>query len=236
MNGTNQQAENILSHLAYSLSNTTIPLDDEPITVNVFWKYTFGIIMGIMSVLSVFENVVLLMNHTKRVRPASYHIRTMALVDLFTAFAVGPLYAYYLSKNTLIHDTGNGIKQYYFITVYLSAFAFSATFLNVRQRSYYLRTLQKHRIAEILYSVLFLNWFIPVMLSLMTLISDNLCKDVVFLMFGVFDVIVIAVYVVLFVVSRGKRADQKKRFEIVFMKKQLIGRDTPVMFLSTRTS
>ena len=99
MNGTLQQTENILS--LYAFGNTTVPLD-EPNTVNVFWKYTFGIIMGIMSVLSVFENIVLITNHTKRVRPASFHIRTMALTDLFTALAVGPLYAYYLSKNTLM--------------------------------------------------------------------------------------------------------------------------------------
>ena len=236
MNGTTAGILLLLGNSTASVGTT-----ERAMSVNVFWRYTFGIIMGIMSVLSLFENIVLVLNHTKRVRPVSFHVRTMALCDLFTTLTVGPLYAYYLSRNTLIHDTspssGNWIKQYYFITVYLSAFAFSATFLNVRQRGYYLRALQKYRIVEILYSVVFLNWIIPVALSAMTLCGDSVYKDVIFLMFWGLDVVVILVYVVLFVVSRGKRRDEtKKRFEIVFMRKEQIGRETPVMFLSTRTS
>ena len=243
MNATVQQALNLVN--AYTTNNSLLPhhptqhqQQQQPITVNVFWKYTFGIIMAIMAVLSVFENVVLIMNHSRRRRPTSFHVRCMALCDLITALCVGPLFAYYLSKKTLIHygAGGGAIRQYYFITVYLSAFAFSANFLNVRQRCVYLKTLQQHRICEVLYSVLCVNLCVPVLLSVLTLIDGSVCKDVVFLVLGVLDAGVIGVYVALFVVSRSRKAEQKKRFEIVFMKKEQQGRDTPLMFLSTRTN
>ena len=167
----------------------------QPLLADVFWKYTFGTIMGVMSFLSMLQNGMIIVYFCKRSvhMSSSKHIISMAVADMFTAVTVGPLYTCVLYQRSCIDDM---------VAAHLSAFSFSATFLNIEWRSQYLCILQNDIVSKVLYIVLLLNCLIPIVLTLQIKYENIFHEDFHVFKIELLAIFVIVVYLVLFIVTK----------------------------------
>lgn len=150
-----------------ALMNTHLPL-----LADVYWKFTFGALMGMVTVLAAIENAVTLMLHRMATKHRRSTVKRMALIDLLATISVGPLYTCILLDENIVGFSVCGTTRRYFATVFLGAIAFSTTFLHIKQRSIYVFQLNEYCcLSKLIYTLLFVNWFIPIVLYLLAMVD-----------------------------------------------------------------
>ena len=158
----------------YSKSINDIINTQFPLIADVYWKFTFGAIMGIVTMLAAIENIVVIMTHKFSEEGSKRRqISKMAKCDLLIVLSVGPLYTCVLLDERFVGNSICGTTRRYFASVFLGAIIFSTTFLTIKQRSNYLFKLQEYSIGSLMYTLLFVNWFIPVVLLLLAVVDEK---------------------------------------------------------------